>query len=266
MGLGSVGGNRAPQHPGAIRVTADGYGRVLPAHLAFVEGSATDHEFTYRPIQEQLSPLQGKNILDYGCGPGVLAHQLARGGAASVVGVDISGELIENATRRYPYASSPNLRFQQIVSGDLSRVPGTGHFDAAVCSFVLCLIPDRQEIVGILQGLRSALKPDGTLVITDANWEKSNGADFVSYALPRVDKLESGMPLIAILKGQKGQPDLEVEDYFWSKRDYADMLKDAGFQVRSIDEPVADPKDTRDWLDERRTPPNIIVTATSDRA
>src|SRR5690349_5684324 len=106
-----------------IRVTPDGYGRVLYAHQAFVEGSATDHEFTNKPVIEKLAPLEGKNVLDYGCGPGRLAQQLAEAGAGSVVGVDVSSETIENATRRHPPASNPNLRFQQIMSGNLTGVP-----------------------------------------------------------------------------------------------------------------------------------------------
>jgi len=244
-----------------VRVAQGDYDKVVSAHSAYVKGSDTDQHFAYGPILAQLEPLAGKRILDYGAGPGRLAQQLAAGGAESVVGVDISGASMDAARRDYPSSAHPNLSFQQIASGDLSKVPGAGSFDAAVLSFVLCTMPDRGEIVGVLQGIRSVLKPGGELMIAESNWEKSNGADFISFSMPKVDQLRSGESVRAILKGKDGEPDLETQDYFWSQKDYAEMLGEAGFRVRSIAEPVAALDEPGDWLDERRTPPNVIITA-----
>lgn len=252
--------------PSPVRVGQNDYDRVVTAHSAYVQGSQTDQRFGYGPIQEKLEPLAGRRILDYGAGPGRLAHQLAKGGAKAVVGVDISGESMAAARRDYPASTHPNLSFHQISSGDLSTVPGFGSFDAAVMSFVLCTMEDRGEIVGVLKGVRSALRPGGELVIAETHWEKSNGADFVSFSMPRVERLESGSRVSAILKGQGGEPDIVTEDTFWSPKDYSEMLQEAGFRVRSITEPIASPNEPGDWLDERHTPPSVIIAATAQAA
>src|SRR5437764_11799448 len=42
----------------------------------------------------------GKDVLDYGCGPGYLAKHLVEGGATSVTGIDVSEGEIEQARER----------------------------------------------------------------------------------------------------------------------------------------------------------------------
>jgi 2-polyprenyl-3-methyl-5-hydroxy-6-metoxy-1,4-benzoquinol methylase len=239
----------------------DGYGRIFPAHSAFVQGSATDHEFTYRPILDVLQPMQGKRILDFGSGPGFLSQKLAASGA-EVVGVDPSFESVAAAQRKYGPAQFPTLSFKVIPEGDLSALRGRG-FDAAVCSYVLCSESDPSAIVGILSGIREALKPDGKLVVVNANWDKSNGADFVSWEMPRVENLKSGDPVISILKGQNGHPDIEVQDFYWSVDDQRSMLEQSGFEIESVMEPTADDQgeEAEKWKDEKSRPPNLIITA-----
>lgn len=236
----------------------DGYGRIFPAHSAFVQSSATDHEFTYKPILDSLQPMAGKRVLDFGSGPGFLSQKMAAGGA-EVVGVDPSFESVAAAQRKYSPAQYPSLSFKVIPEGDLSALRGRG-FDAAVCSYVFCSESEPSAIVSILTGIREALRPDGKLVMVNANWDKSNGADFVSWEMPQVDGLKSGDPVISILKGQHGHPDIEVQDFYWSQNDYRSMLEEAGFEVESILEPTADGKD-ESWKDERTRPPNLIITA-----
>ena len=236
----------------------DGYGRIFPAHSAFVQSSATDHEFTYKPILDTLQPAPGMRILEVGAGPGFLAQKLASTGA-EVMAVDPSFESVAAAQRKYSPAQFPSLSFKVIPEGDLSALRGR-EVDAAVLSYLLCTESEQSAIVSLLTGVREALKPDGKLVIVNANWEKSNGADFVSWEMPHVDGLKSGDPVITILKGQNGHPDIEVQDFYWSANDYTSMLEQAGFEVESIAEPTADPNDET-WKDERTQPPNLIITA-----
>jgi 2-polyprenyl-3-methyl-5-hydroxy-6-metoxy-1,4-benzoquinol methylase len=47
----------------------------------------------------ELSPLEGKSILDVGCGSGRYCHAFAAGGAARVLGIDFAPAMIEIATR-----------------------------------------------------------------------------------------------------------------------------------------------------------------------
>ncbi|MEM2001298.1 MAG: class I SAM-dependent methyltransferase [Candidatus Methanomethylicaceae archaeon] len=53
----------------------------------------------FRHMLERIGSIQGKRVLDYGCGSGWLGVYLAKQGA-QVEGFDISGKLIEVATQR----------------------------------------------------------------------------------------------------------------------------------------------------------------------
>ena len=71
--------------------------------------------------------LSGLRILDAGCGPGVMTAELAARGA-SVVGVDISPQLIAIAEARLDPAHRARVR---LVAGDMTD-PDLGHFDAVM--------------------------------------------------------------------------------------------------------------------------------------
>jgi magnesium-protoporphyrin O-methyltransferase len=71
--------------------------------------------------------LGGMRILDAGCGPGLVVGELAARGA-SVVGVDISPQLIAIAEARLDPAHRARVR---LVAGDMTD-EGLGHFDAVI--------------------------------------------------------------------------------------------------------------------------------------
>ncbi|MFM1760285.1 MAG: hypothetical protein RLY75_1556, partial [Pseudomonadota bacterium] len=71
--------------------------------------------------------LNGKRILDAGCGTGALALELANKGA-SVVAIDLSPNLIELAKERISPADRQNIDFR---SGDMLD-EGLGEFDYVV--------------------------------------------------------------------------------------------------------------------------------------
>jgi len=65
-----------------------------------------DHKLDFvseygKDVVRLLDPREGEHILDLGCGTGDLAFEIARSGA-SVVGIDLSSEMIEQAKRKYP--------------------------------------------------------------------------------------------------------------------------------------------------------------------
>jgi len=74
--------------------------------------------------------VEGKRVLDAGCGTGYGSELLARQGAAEVVGVDADADVIEAASR-----SASGVTF---VAADLRELPADlGEFDVVVCFEVI---------------------------------------------------------------------------------------------------------------------------------
>jgi SAM-dependent methyltransferase len=70
-----------------------------PHRLQFSDEQYLDHESWLRPAWAELGPLNGKSVLDYGCGHGMAAVALARHGAR-VTAFDLSADYIAEAQER----------------------------------------------------------------------------------------------------------------------------------------------------------------------
>ena len=62
-----------------------------PQRLVFPDDAYLDHESWIRPALSQLGRLQGKSVLDYGCGHGMAAVVLARHGAEAPGTTEVRG-------------------------------------------------------------------------------------------------------------------------------------------------------------------------------
>ena len=103
-------------------------------------------------------PLQGKRVLDVGCGDGAYALAAARQGA-HVVGVDASLPMIE-AARARAHEAALNVEFKQ---ADAAALPfEDGRFDVVLAVTVLCFVPDT---AAALQEMARVLAPGGRLVL-----------------------------------------------------------------------------------------------------
>jgi len=85
---------------GAVYLSpADGFDELAPTYDQRLAGNPL-FALESRAVLSALPDLSGKRIADIGCGTGRYALQLARMGAASVVGVDLSPEMLAVATRK----------------------------------------------------------------------------------------------------------------------------------------------------------------------
>ncbi|MGB0248288.1 MAG: 50S ribosomal protein L11 methyltransferase, partial [Flavobacteriales bacterium] len=79
---------RAPFHD----IPASGVDVVVAPQMSFGTGHhATTHLMTARLLS---LPLQGQNVMDMGCGTGVLALVAAKAGARSILGIDIEHDAV----------------------------------------------------------------------------------------------------------------------------------------------------------------------------
>ncbi len=111
-------------------------------------------------IDSLPADLQGARILDAGCGTGALAVELAMRGA-EVVGVDISPQLIDIATKRLPAELTNRVTLR---AGDMLDA-GLGHFDHVVAMDSM-IYYSAQDIARSLEGIAPRLH--GRMVFTVA--------------------------------------------------------------------------------------------------
>ena len=100
----------------------------------------------------------GKRVLDIACGEGYGAAALARAGAASVVGVDISDEVCEHARRKYGLDAR---------AGDAQAIPLPDRSIDVIVSFET--IEHVPHPAGFIQECDRVLVPDGTLIVSSPN-------------------------------------------------------------------------------------------------
>lgn len=103
-----------------------------------------------------LGDIEGRLVLDAGCGDGYLSRVLAARGAR-VVGMDMGPRLIETARRR-----DPNQTIEYRVANLAKPIPEyADRFDAVASNLVL---NDVEDYRGFARTLASVLKPGGRMV------------------------------------------------------------------------------------------------------
>lgn len=112
-----------------------------------------------RDLVERARPIGASDrILDLGCGTGIVARVLRErlGGAAHIVGLDVSPPMIEEAR-----SIAPEIDFRL---GDAMGLPfADGSFDLVLCQHMLQFVPDP---LAALREVRRVLTPGGRLLAT----------------------------------------------------------------------------------------------------
>ncbi|MGF1525611.1 MAG: bifunctional 2-polyprenyl-6-hydroxyphenol methylase/3-demethylubiquinol 3-O-methyltransferase UbiG [Candidatus Competibacterales bacterium] len=106
-------------------------------------------------IEERLGGLEGRRVVDVGCGGGLLAEALAAKGAR-VTGIDPATLALEVA-RHHAASQGLAVDYRPVAAAELALAEANT-FDAVVCMEVLEHVPDPQGLVGACGQL---LRPGG---------------------------------------------------------------------------------------------------------
>ena len=109
----------------------------------------------YRTIRPQMFAGLSGRILDAGVGTG--RNFPFYPPSSQVIGVDLSPAMLARAQRRLATAAAPvELRRMDVTRLDFPD----NHFDAAVATFLFCVLPDEMQVAA-LRELRRVVKPGG---------------------------------------------------------------------------------------------------------
>ena len=107
-----------------------------------------------------LPELSGRSVVDLACGEGIYSRKLVRRGAARVVGVDISPEMIALARRE---EETTGLGVEYVLS-DVATVELDERFDVALCCFLFNYARSRSELRELVRSVAGLVKPGGLIV------------------------------------------------------------------------------------------------------
>ena len=136
-------------------------------------------------IEKQAQGVEGKKILDVGCGGGILAEALANKGA-QVTGIDVA-ELSLKVAKMHLHESGLEVDYQLSTVEDFAQ-QNAARFDIVTCLEILEHVPDPASIVASASRL---LKPDGLLCLSTLNRNPKSfalailGAEYILRMLPR---------------------------------------------------------------------------------
>lgn len=170
-----------------------------PAELAKFSDLAHrwwDPESEFRPLH-QINPLRldwidglaglsGKDVLDVGCGGGILSDSMARKGAR-VTGIDLSTKALRVAQLHALEANTPNVRYEE-VSAEALALAQPGEFDVVTCMEMLEHVPDPSSVV---RACSTLVKPGGWVFFSTLNRNPKSflfavlGAEYLLQLLPK---------------------------------------------------------------------------------
>ena len=155
-----------------------------------------DPESEFRPLHQinplrldwidQLAAIKGKNVVDVGCGGGILAESMARRGA-KVLGVDLADKPLKVAQLHAMEAGVANLDYRSISAEDLAAEQ-PAQFDVVTCMEMLEHVPDPSSVI---RACADMVKPGGWVFFSTLNRNPKSflfaivGAEYLLKLLPK---------------------------------------------------------------------------------
>ena len=154
-----------------------------------------DTESEFKPLHD-INPLrlnyiddrvhlQGKKVIDIGCGGGILAESMARRGAI-VTGIDM-GETPLSVAQMHALESQVSVDYRQISAENIA-LEAAGQFDVVTCMEMLEHVPDPTSVIAACSALA---KPGGHVFFSTISRNLKAyllaviGAEYILQMLPK---------------------------------------------------------------------------------
>ncbi|MDZ5459059.1 bifunctional 2-polyprenyl-6-hydroxyphenol methylase/3-demethylubiquinol 3-O-methyltransferase UbiG [Azohydromonas lata] len=156
-----------------------------------------DPESEFRPLHQinplrlqwidSLVPLANKQLLDVGCGGGILSEAMAQRGAAQVLGIDLAVKPLKVAQLHALESGVHNVDYREIAVEALAA-ERPASFDVVTCMEMLEHVPAPESVV---RACTTLVKPGGWVFFSTLNRNAKAfllaivGAEYVLKLLPR---------------------------------------------------------------------------------
>ncbi|MEC0173893.1 class I SAM-dependent methyltransferase [Paenibacillus favisporus] len=223
----------------------------MPRSIGGLGAAGEWHEF-----KALLPDLQGKSVLDLGCGFGWHCRYAREQHAAEVVGVDISAKMLESAREQ---SDDPAITYLQAPIEDIDFPDG--HFDVVLSSLAFHYV---QSFDAVCQKVHSCLKQGGTFVFSvehpiftsrpEQEWILDDQGSPLFWPVDHYQ--DEGVRNTAFLTDH-------VIKYHRTLSTYINDLIRTGFAITAVREPLPDPKLMHHpgMKDETRRPMFLILSA-----
>ncbi len=137
-------------------------------------------------LVDQRIGLQGKRVVDVGCGGGLLSEAMARRDA-EVAGIDMSAEVLDIARLHLLESGPLPVTYLHMSAEDLAQ-SSPGSFDAVTCMELLEHVPDPASLIAACARL---VKPGGSIIVSTLNRTPRAfltaivGAEYLTRLVPR---------------------------------------------------------------------------------
>ena len=215
-------------------------------------------------LRLRLGDLTGLSVLDLACGDGMCGRRLKQWGAARVVGVDISAQMIRLAQQQ-EHAQPLGIEYHV---ADAARLGKIGAFDRVTASYFLHYAQNREQLLHMVQTVYDNLKPGQHFVASNANplQPPQPIIDQRKYGLMYrlVDEpLQEGAKLHATLF--LGENTVEFDFYWLPWAAYEEAFRAVGFRSWKIEPYLIAPELERKygvgfWEEYIATPSGMHIT------
>ena len=159
-----------------------------------------------------------ENVIDIGCGDGKITAAIAdRVPRGKVLGIDLSGDMVEFACNKYQQHDYQNLSFQQ---KDATQLAYQDEFDVVVSFACLHWVKDH---IPVLEGIRRSLKTPGRILLQFGGKRNAGEILDITEDLIRTDEWST------YFQG------FNFPYHFYGAEEYQDWLKQVGLKAKRVE-------------------------------
>lgn len=212
----------------------------------------------WHALRSVMPPMNGKRVLDLGCGYGWHCKYAAEQGASQVIGIDLSQKMIQRARQ---INSDPRIEYKQMAVEDFDYSSGA-KFDVVISSLTLHYLASFEDVCA---DVGKCLEVGGQFVFSvehpiftcygSQEWHRDPSGEILHWPVDRY--FDQGARTSHFLGS-------EVTKYHKTLTTYICGLINSGFQITQLIEPQPEATlldSVEGMRDELRRPMMLIIAA-----